>query len=208
MKVWSTLALFSGLSTAASILNLDSVHAVLEQRQLRRPYTSGESSPSAAVSVPEDAPEDYLTVIGSLAENRSANELTSTEQSQRRDALRKPRGAVAANDFYECATTGNPPSASDCQVVINNVYATNQGLVIAPGACVLFQYNTCWGFFCSLCQQLGTDTNFIGSELDTAQTLCVSGGAAGTVVGENAPQWEAGFIHSNGVLPNYAGEVC
>jgi hypothetical protein len=80
--------------------------------------------------------------------------------------------------------------------------------VVAPGACLLFQFGTCWGFFCSLCQQLGTDTNFIGSQLSTASNLCVSKGSAGTLVGEAAPQWEAGFIRSNGGLPNYAGDVC
>ncbi|KAI0445647.1 hypothetical protein F4803DRAFT_506826 [Xylaria telfairii] len=132
----------------------------------------------------------------------------SKGQLQRRDAVRKPRDPITAQDFYECATTGTPPKASDCNTVITNVRATNQALVIAPGACLLFQFGTCWGFFCSLCERLGTDTNFIGSQLSTAQTLCVNGGAAGTVVGEDAPQWEAGFIRANGQLPNYAGDVC
>ncbi|KAI0914582.1 hypothetical protein F4824DRAFT_515154 [Ustulina deusta] len=204
MKVWSTLALFASLAAAASIPLPDSVDAVLERRQVRQPYKYGGTSTSAAVPVPEDAPADYHTAIGNLTENHS----TSIQQLQRRDNSRKPRDPVSANDFYECATTGNPPVASDCEVVISNVFATDQGVVIASGACLLFQYNTCWGFFCSLCQRLGTDTNFIGTQLTTAQSVCVSGGAAGTIVGEDAPQWEAGFVHSSGALPNYAGDVC
>ncbi|GAP90140.2 hypothetical protein SAMD00023353_0204060 [Rosellinia necatrix] len=189
MKVYSALALFAGLSTAASIL---------AGREVSRPY-----SILASVSVPDDAPADYHATTASLTtEVRSAS-------VQRRESLKKARGPITANDFYECATTqGTPPRASDCTVVINNVLASNQALVIAPGACLLFQYSTCWGFFCSLCERLGTDTNFIASQLTTAQTLCVSGGSAGTIVGEDAPQWEAGFIRANGQLPNYAGDVC
>ncbi|KAI0485832.1 hypothetical protein F4859DRAFT_397382 [Xylaria cf. heliscus] len=190
MKVWSTLALFVALSKAASVVTAD------------RPFKVDESS----VSVPEGAPADYHTASISLTEGLTTKVVKG--KLLRRDALRKPRDPITAQDFYECATTGNPPAASDCNVVINNVLATNQALVIAPGACLLFQYSTCWGFFCSLCERLGTDTNFIGSQLSTAQTLCVSGGAAGTIVGEDAPQWEAGLIHSNGQLPNYSGDVC
>ncbi|KAI1428434.1 hypothetical protein F5Y12DRAFT_731734 [Xylaria sp. FL1777] len=204
MKVCSTLALFTGLCTAASIPVPDSVDAVVEQRQVRLPYEYGGSSTTTVVSVPEDAPADYHTAIGSPEEAHNA----PVQQVQSRDTTMNPRGPITANDFFECATTGNPPKASDCEVVISNVLGTDQGVIIAPGACLLFQYNTCWGFFCSLCQRLGTDTNFIGSQLTTAQSLCVSGGAAGTIVGEDAPQWEAGLIHSSGVLPNYAGDVC
>ncbi|TGJ85343.1 hypothetical protein E0Z10_g3384 [Xylaria hypoxylon] len=203
MKVWSTLALLTGLSTAASILTPDSVKAVLERREVRRPYNFGDSGVTPAL-VPEDAPADYHTAVGSLTENQSA----STQKLKLREISRKARDTMAANDFFECATSGTPPRASDCNTVINNVIASNQATVIAPGACLLFQFSTCWGFFCSLCQQLGTDTDFIGSQLKTAQTLCVNGGSAGTVVGEDAPQWEAGFIRANGQLPNYAGDVC
>ncbi|KAI8955282.1 hypothetical protein F4801DRAFT_574867 [Xylaria longipes] len=194
MKVSSTLALFVGLSTAASILTAD------------RPYKVDES----AVSVPEGAPADYQTATSSLTEEQSTKALINVpkRQLQRRDALRKPRDPITAQDFFECATTGNPPAARDCNAVITNVLATDQALVIAPGACLLFQFSTCWGFFCSLCERLGTDTDFIGSQLSTAQTLCVSGGAAGTIVGEDAPQWEAGFIRANGTLPNYSADVC
>ncbi|KAI0539197.1 hypothetical protein GGR58DRAFT_500459 [Xylaria digitata] len=219
MKVWSTLALLTGLSTAASIPTSDSVDAVLERHQAHRPYNFDANSKTAPILAPEDAPADYHTTVGSLTENHSARgliELPSElvdrsapiQQLQRRDASKKPRGDVSAADFYECATTGNPPRSSDCTVVINNVFAADQATVIAPGACLLFQFNTCWGFFCSLCELLGTDTTFIGNQLLNAQTLCVNGGSAGTVVGEDAPQWEAGLIRANGQLPNYAGDVC
>jgi len=77
---------------------------------------------------------------------------------------------------------------------------------VAPRACLLFEFGTCWGFFCSLCVRLSTDTDFVGNQLQSAQDLCVSGGSAGTIVGEGSPQWEAGFIRQGGTLPNY--DVC
>ncbi|KAI1151801.1 hypothetical protein F4825DRAFT_340782 [Nemania diffusa] len=196
MKVWSTLALFVSLSAAAA------VDMVVERREVHQPYAFGATLKSAP-AVPEDAPADYQTALITLPDALASRDASF----QRRDS-RKPRGTIAARDFYECATSGVAPKATDCNVVVSNVFATNQALVVAPGACLLFQFGTCWGFFCSLCQQLGTDTDFIGSQLSTAQTLCVSKGSAGTLVGEAAPQWEAGFIRSNGALPNYAGDVC
>ncbi|KAI0107025.1 hypothetical protein GGR51DRAFT_559713 [Nemania sp. FL0031] len=209
MKAWSTLALFVSLSTAATILTPDSV-------EVRQPYEFGGSLESAPAPVPEDAPAEYGTATATLSEQHTTralievpNELANkVQQVQRREISKKPRGPITAQDFYECATSGTPPRASDCNAVVSNVLATNQALVVASGACLLFQFGTCWGFFCSLCQQLGTDTNFIGSQLSTANTLCVSKGSAGTIVGEAAPQWEAGFIRANGTLPNYAGDVC
>ncbi|KAJ2989712.1 hypothetical protein NUW58_g3328 [Xylaria curta] len=192
MKAWSTLALFVGLS-AAAVVTPD------------QPYKVADSAPTtAAALVPEGAPADYHTDSVVLTDQQTVKALIES----RRDASRKARGTLVARDFYECSTAGNPPRANDCNTVITNVRAANQGLVIAPGACLLFQFSTCWGFFCALCERLGTDTNFIGSQLSTVQTLCVNGGSAGTVVGEAPPQWEAGFIRSNGQLPNYAGEVC
>ncbi|KAI0406267.1 hypothetical protein F4802DRAFT_596291 [Xylaria palmicola] len=190
MKVWSTLALFAGLSAATSVLTSG------------RPFKLEESAPA---SIPEGAPADYQTDTATLTAEQSTQ---ASEKIQRREAMRKARGPITANDFFECSTAGNPPRASDCNTVVNNVLASDQGLVIAPGACLLFQFQTCWGFFCALCERLGTDTDFIGSQLSNAQTLCVSGGAAGTIVGEDAPQWEAGFIRAGGQLPNYAGDVC
>ncbi|KAI0202520.1 hypothetical protein F4808DRAFT_64795 [Astrocystis sublimbata] len=193
MRVLSSLVVFVGLSTATSILTAD------------RPFKVDET----AASIPEGAPADYQTDIINLTKSESSKAVVhlSKGQSQRRNALRT-RDPITAQDFFECATSGNPPAASDCNAVISTVRSTDQALVIAPGACLLFQFNTCWGFFCSLCDRLGTDTDFIGSQLDSAQTLCVSGGSAGTIVGEDAPQWEAGFIRANGQLPNYQADVC
>jgi len=77
---------------------------------------------------------------------------------------------------------------------------------VAQGSCLVFSYRTCQGFFCSLCSTLTTSTDFIGSQLDTVDALCVSGGQAGTIVGDEVPQYELGFIRSGGTLPNY--DVC
>ncbi|KAI0376571.1 hypothetical protein F5Y04DRAFT_200867 [Hypomontagnella monticulosa] len=112
----------------------------------------------------------------------------------------------AANDFYECRNTRPMPSDSDCNNIIDEVFALDQPLIVAPNACLLFQYGTCWGFFCALCQQLSTDTNFVGSQLVNAEALCVANGQIGTIVSRDAPQWEAGFIYQGASLPTY--NVC
>ena len=45
----------------------------------------------------------------------------------------------------------NPaPKDADCQVIIDQVYDTNQTLTLAANSCVTFGYETCKGFFCSL----------------------------------------------------------
>ncbi|KAI2777204.1 hypothetical protein F4815DRAFT_448598 [Daldinia loculata] len=111
-----------------------------------------------------------------------------------------------AGDFYECRNSNPPPGDSDCNNVIDEVFTLDQPLIVAPNACLLFQYGTCWGFFCALCQQLSTDTNFVGSQLASAEALCVSGGQAGTLISSDEPQWEAGFIYQGGSLPTY--NVC
>jgi hypothetical protein len=36
---------------------------------------------------------------------------------------------------------------ADCEVVTDNVYDTNQTLVVTQNACLVFQYQTCKGFF-------------------------------------------------------------
>jgi len=217
MKVWHTLALFVGLSTAAPNLVQDSVVAEFPHRKVRRAQTYSGSTILSPAAIPEGAPSGYATATGHVTDLLDTSGLTELPSHlvdrddrdaalQRREVLRKLRGVAAVNDFYECATSGNPPKASDCNTVITNVFAADQLLAVSPRACLLFQYGTCWGFFCSLCQQLSTDTDFIGNQLSTAQTLCVQGGSAGTVVGEGEPQWEAGFIRSGGSLPNY--DVC
>lgn len=78
--------------------------------------------------------------------------------------------------------------------------------IIAPNSCLVFSYGTCQGFFCSLCVELETSTQFIGSQLDTVDALCVEGGQAGTIVGEDTPQWDAGFTYAGQGLPTF--DVC
>ncbi|KAI1139483.1 hypothetical protein F5Y05DRAFT_323988 [Hypoxylon sp. FL0543] len=112
----------------------------------------------------------------------------------------------AANDFYECANARPAPSDSDCNTIIDNVIALDQPITIASNACLTFQYGTCWGFFCSLCETLSTDTSFIGNQLISAEALCVANGQIGTIVGNDAPQWQAGFVYEGAGLPDY--DVC
>ncbi|KAI1381080.1 hypothetical protein F4677DRAFT_440297 [Hypoxylon crocopeplum] len=98
------------------------------------------------------------------------------------------------------------PADSDCNKIIDEVLALDTPLIIAPNACLLFQYSTCWGFFCALCSQLSTDTGFVGNQLISAEALCVANGQIGTVISIDSPQWEAGFIYQGSSLPQY--EVC
>ncbi|KAI0019799.1 hypothetical protein F4780DRAFT_405904 [Xylariomycetidae sp. FL0641] len=141
-------------------------------------------------------------------EELSAETLSRIETLSRRDVLTKLRGRqFSASDFYECRSSSPAPSESDCQSVISNVYGLSTTLTVTARSCLTFSFGTCQGFFCSLCQQLSTSTDFVGSELDTANDLCVSGGQAGTVVGDSAPQWSAGFVYAGRSLPTY-NDVC
>ncbi len=93
-------------------------------------------------------------------------------------------------------------------MIIDQVYNSNDdGLVISANACLTFVYQTCEGYFCSLCGTLQSDTTFIGNQLNSAEDLCISqGGKAGTIIGEDAPQWDAGFVRAGNSLPTY--DVC
>lgn len=93
MKVWSTLALFVSLSAAAA------VDMVVERREVHQPYAFGATLKSAP-AVPEDAPADYQTALITLPDALASRDASF----QRRDS-RKPRGTIAARDFYECATS-------------------------------------------------------------------------------------------------------
>ena len=76
---------------------------------------------------------------------------------------------------------------------------------MSGGGCLVFSYQTCSGFFCALCDdEVVASTDFVGQQLGTVEALC--DGAAGTIVGEDAPQWEAGFVRAGAPLPNY--DVC
>ena len=84
--------------------------------------------------------------------------------------------------------------------------ASDDDLSVAAGSCLVFVYQTCQGFFCSLCDTLDTTTDFIANQLDSADDLCVSQEQDGTIVGEDAPQWDAGFVLTGDSLPTY--DVC
>ncbi|KAI1762753.1 hypothetical protein GGR53DRAFT_521432 [Hypoxylon sp. FL1150] len=112
----------------------------------------------------------------------------------------------SSNDFYECRQSNPAPSDSDCNTIIDEVFALDTPLIITPNSCLLFQFNTCWGFFCSLCEQLSTDTNFVANQLISTEALCVAGGQSGTIVGTDTPEWEAGFLYQGSSLPTY--DVC
>ncbi|KAL2260548.1 hypothetical protein VTK26DRAFT_5415 [Humicola hyalothermophila] len=111
-----------------------------------------------------------------------------------------------AADFFECTSSNPSPSSADCDVIVDQVLSTNDDLIIAANACMVFSYQTCQAFFCSLCETLTTTMGFIGSQLDTVDALCVESGQAGTIVSEEAPQWEAGFTYAGAGLPAY--DVC
>ncbi|KAI5928108.1 hypothetical protein F4810DRAFT_706000 [Camillea tinctor] len=206
MKIFIPLTLLAGLISATSI----------PRRSVERPQENADDAPLTAVSIPASAPEGYSTSVGQTSLNLEKANLLElpTELLNRNRALSRLRGLedrqFTTQDFYECTSSNPAPAASDCDVVVSQVFAADQSLTITASSCLVFQYGTCWGFFCSLCQQLSTSTNFIGSQLSTAESLCISnsaGGQTGTVVGEDAPQWQAGFVYQGRGLPNYA-DVC
>ncbi|KAI1084345.1 hypothetical protein F5B20DRAFT_292445 [Whalleya microplaca] len=130
----------------------------------------------------------------------------------KRWVLRQLRGLTerqsTTNDFYECRDSTPLPATTDCDTVVSSVLAVDQALIVAANACLTFQFGTCWGFFCALCDQLSTDTDFIGAQLGTAHALClVANNQVGTIVGADAPQWEAGFVYQGDGLPDYH-DVC
>lgn len=98
------------------------------------------------------------------------------------------------------------PSPEDCDVIVDQVLSSSDELIITANACLVFSFGTCQGFFCSLCETLSTTTDFIGSQLDTVDALCVENGQAGAIVGEDPPQWDAGFTYAGAPLPMY--DVC
>jgi len=113
---------------------------------------------------------------------------------------------VTTNDFYECQSSNPAPKDADCQVIIDQVYDTNQTLVMSANSCVTFGYESCKGFFCSLCTTMSVTTDFVGNQLSSAESLCVANGQSGTVVGQDPPQWDAGFVYDTDSLPTY--DVC
>ena len=204
------------LSLALSVLVGFAAAAESGTRSFRRHSIAVESFDGEltvrAAGIPAGAPAGYSTSVH-FVDRRS---LTGTENLQalpanvqRRyesvQAMRRLR-RLAASDFFECANANPAPSSNDCSAITKNVLATATDLVVAANSCLVFTYNTCAGFFCSLCETLTTSTDFIGSQLDTVDALCVSNNQAGTIVGDSAPQYQVGFIRNGASLPNY--DVC
>ncbi|KAK4120338.1 hypothetical protein N657DRAFT_579904 [Parathielavia appendiculata] len=103
---------------------------------------------------------------------------------------------------------GQNPSLStaDCKAIVSQLLSTDGAFIIAANSCLVFELGTCQGFFCSVCEELTTSTLFIGSQLDTVDALCVENGQAGTIVGDEAPQWDAGFTYAGAGLPTF--DIC
>ncbi|OTB04614.1 hypothetical protein M426DRAFT_58349 [Hypoxylon sp. CI-4A] len=129
----------------------------------------------------------------------------SVDSTSRPNAVLSSR-QLSTNDFYECRNSNPAPSDSDCNTIIDNVLALDLSLTVTASSCLQFQYGTCWGFFCSLCDTLTTDTGFVGNQLISAEALCVAGGQIGTIISQDAPEWQAGFVYEGASLPNY--DVC
>ncbi|KAK3371006.1 hypothetical protein B0T24DRAFT_530403 [Lasiosphaeria ovina] len=151
--------------------------------------TTRQESRAALQRVPVDAAESVV--------RRRGESLT---------AVRQMRRQVSASDFYECSTTSPAPNDADCQVIANSLKASSEDIVVAQNACLTFSFATCQGFFCSLCGTLQTSTDFIGNQLDLVEGLCVANGQSGTIVSDQSPQWDAGFVVTGSGLPSY--DVC
>ncbi|KAM7205862.1 hypothetical protein V8F33_000692 [Rhypophila sp. PSN 637] len=221
MKLLLLLTLLIGFALALET-------AVLEERQGRgsgkrqrkktyRPKKSTGVTTARAPNKPRNAPSDYKTGTGRASSKRNKSALKKLpadyiDAGMRRrweswQTLRRLRRQAAnANDFYECYNTNSALKVSDCQTVIDQVLESNDELIVTANSCLVFSFRTCQGFFCSLCQTLGTSTDFIGNQLDTIDALCLGGGQVGSIVGQDPPQWDAGFTYINDGLPTY--DVC
>ncbi|SPQ27102.1 a1fae60d-66bf-4313-bb7a-55df6bfb6296 [Thermothielavioides terrestris] len=163
-----------------------------------------------------NCPNEYRTSLGKPSQHRAKAalkqvpaDLIDPDVQRRREsfkAMQRLRSQAQASDFYECTNPSQVPSIADCDVVVEQVLSTSDELVVTANSCLTFSYNTCQAFFCSLCETLITTTDFIGNELDTTEALCLQNGQAGTIVGEDAPQWDAGFTYEGQPLPTY--DVC
>lgn len=216
MKLLYLLTLLVGLAVAAELSELGE-RARRPHKQTHRPKKfSGSFTPRAAKR-PSNAPDAYKTSMRSATRKRSkaplkklpANLIDPDTGRRRasRDALQLLRRQTTANDYYECVDASPEPVDADCNVIIDQVYASDdESLVLSSGTCLSFVYQTCEGYFCALCSTISTNTDFIGNQLDSAEDLCVAGGQDGSIIGEDAPEWDAGFVRSGDSLPTY--DVC
>ncbi|KAI1845378.1 hypothetical protein JX265_005240 [Neoarthrinium moseri] len=198
-----------GLTAALSL----EAEASRPHRKVRRPKKASVGT-MRTPGIPKDAPSAYKTALGKASvklDKKNLKKLPSDlidpdSPDAPIQTLRYLRRQVQAQDFFECRSSSPAPTSSDCNTVIDQVYASQQSLVVAGGSCLLFQFNTCWGFFCALCEQLATSTDFIGNQLGSVESLCVESGQVGTIVGEDPPQFDVGFVYRGQGLPTY--DVC
>ncbi|KAI0006427.1 hypothetical protein F4779DRAFT_620621 [Xylariaceae sp. FL0662B] len=182
--------------------------------------------PGGKRGAPVDAPSGYKTATGHTTVGLSKEGLKELPSNfihaaskdaaisvlSKRRALRQLRGLRErqsnSDEFYECRDSTPAPATTDCDTVVSSVLGLGlETLIVAPNACLTFQFGTCWGFFCALCAQLTTGTDFVGAALADAHALCVAHGQAGTVVAADDPHWEAGFVYQGDDLPSY-DDVC
>lgn len=204
MKLSLVLSLVAGLATA---LETNGPEGRYRKRGLAVKKVTGEFLPRAA-SKPANAPAGYETFVSLATEKRSTAGLAPVpaDVERRREsvlALRRLRRQVKASDFYECYDANPPPSSADCGVIVQSVGSTGTDLVVVQNSCLVFAFGTCQGFFCSLCETLSTSTEFISSQLDLVDALCVSDGKTGAIVGEEPPQYSVGFVRSGSPLPSF-----
>ncbi|KAL2265863.1 hypothetical protein VTJ83DRAFT_6963 [Remersonia thermophila] len=120
--------------------------------------------------------------------------------------LRRRQLEPGSADFFECHNSNPRPATADCKFIAQHLRASDDEFILAPNSCLAFSYRTCQGFFCSLCEPLLTSAQFISDQLDMVDALCVEDGQAGTIVSEDAPQWDAGFTYTGRPVPTY--DVC
>ncbi|KAK4645084.1 hypothetical protein QC761_311370 [Podospora bellae-mahoneyi] len=165
---------------------------------------NGAAPPPRAAKVPSSAPAGYKTSVATANVKLSVDSLTPATLRRREDQVETRQ--VSASDFFECYNANPAPRPQDCDVIVDQVSSSNDLLIVSASSCLVFSFGTCQAFFCSLCTTLTTDTNFIADQLDIVDALCVEGGQTGSIVGEDAPQWDAGFTYAGAGLPFY--DVC
>lgn len=225
------IVIFTSLLGVGAALRSAGIEARAERPDKRAPRLRvvGVEMRAPAINLAE-----YSTSTSKPTEKRSKSALTKMPGLQQRGESSKAapnlklRGEAQASDFFECtnpvrslppqsyhlmtqprltSSSQNPsPRTADCKVIVNQVLSTDDEIIIAANSCLVYSYKTCQAFFCSLCSTLDTSTQFIGSQLDTVDALCVENGQAGSIVGEDAPQWDAGFTYAGQGLPTF--DVC
>jgi hypothetical protein len=216
MKVSAILACLFGIVAALPSVPLEAKDSI-------KRTTSGKSfglSLRSGASLPQGL--TITTVTPTVVQSRAGLEKLPISHSSRKRRQLEPGPA----DFFECRDSvrvgivfleAEPvidqrhaqsprPSTADCKFIVDYLLASDDEFIIAANSCLAFSYRTCQGFFCSLCETLFTTTQFMGSQLDTVDALCVENGQAGTIVGEHAPQWEAGFTYTGQPVPAF--DVC